>query len=153
MTVALSEDQCVEALFNGVPVKNIYSPDILEKYNSLCDILDIEKLSNSLSFTNKWFMPEEYNTLNLVEYFSHKINSDIEALRVAEELDLFLKTDNEQLLKYLIYLGKVIEDNNIVTGVGRGSSVSLYVLYLCKIHKVNSIKYNLSYNDFFKIKQ
>jgi DNA polymerase III alpha subunit len=43
-----------------------------------------------------------------------------------------------------------MRDNNIVWGVGRGSSVASYVLYLLGIHKIDSIKYNLSPDEFFK---
>ncbi|NDG32954.1 hypothetical protein EB118_23165, partial [bacterium] len=40
--------------------------------------------------------------------------------------------------------------NNIVWGVGRGSCVSSYILYLLNIHKIDSLKYNLDINEFFK---
>jgi DNA polymerase III alpha subunit len=40
--------------------------------------------------------------------------------------------------------------NNIVWGVGRGSSVSSYILYLIGVHKVNSILYKLDINDFLR---
>ena len=40
--------------------------------------------------------------------------------------------------------------NNIVWGVGRGSSVSSYVLFLMGVHKVDSMKYNLDIKDFLK---
>ena len=39
-------------------------------------------------------------------------------------------------------------ENKIVWGVGRGSSVSSYILYLLGVHKVNSIKYGLNITDF-----
>jgi DNA polymerase III alpha subunit len=37
-----------------------------------------------------------------------------------------------------------------VWGVGRGSSVSSYVLYLLNVHRIDSIKYNLDYQDFLR---
>jgi DNA polymerase III alpha subunit len=40
--------------------------------------------------------------------------------------------------------------NKIVWGVGRGSSVASYVLFLIGIHKVNSLKYNLDIKEFLK---
>jgi DNA polymerase III alpha subunit len=40
--------------------------------------------------------------------------------------------------------------NNILWGVGRGSSVASYVLYLIGIHKIDSIKYELSIDEFIK---
>ena len=39
------------------------------------------------------------------------------------------------LLRYMIYLVDFMRENNIVWGVGRGSSVASYVLYLIGVHK------------------
>ena len=41
-------------------------------------------------------------------------------------------------------------EKNSSWGVGRGSSVSSYCLYLIGIHMVDSIKYNLDIQEFFK---
>ena len=43
-----------------------------------------------------------------------------------------------------------LHENNVVMGVGRGSSVASYVLYLLGVHKIDSIKYNLDYREFFR---
>ena len=53
-------------------------------------------------------------------------------------------------LGFLIYLIDLMRTNNIVWGVGRGSSVSSYILYLIGVHKVNSILYKLDINDFLR---
>jgi DNA polymerase III alpha subunit len=44
----------------------------------------------------------------------------------------------------------VFNKNNIVHGVGRGSSTSSYVLYLLGVHFIDSIKYDLDINEFLK---
>ena len=54
------------------------------------------------------------------------------------------------LLYYLKYLIDTMRKNNIIWGVGRGSSVSSYVLYLLGVHKVNSLKYHLDIKEFIK---
>jgi DNA polymerase III alpha subunit len=54
------------------------------------------------------------------------------------------------LLKYLKYLVDTMRENKIVWGVGRGSSVASYALYLIGVHKVDSIKYQLDINEFLK---
>ena len=38
--------------------------------------------------------------------------------------------------------------HELVWGVGRGSSVARYVLYLLGVHKVDSLKYNLDIKEF-----
>jgi DNA polymerase III alpha subunit len=43
-----------------------------------------------------------------------------------------------------------MKERNIVWGVGRGSSVASYVLFLIGTHKVDSVKYELDFNEFLK---
>jgi DNA polymerase III alpha subunit len=50
----------------------------------------------------------------------------------------------------MIYLVDVMRENSVVWGVGRGSSVASYVLYLIGVHKIDSVKYNLDFKEFFK---
>ena len=69
---------------------------------------------------------------------------------IAEELEEFKKRDMLDLLKYMIYLVDFMRSNNIVWGVGRGSSVASYVLYLIGVHRVNSIQYDLDWREFLR---
>ena len=66
------------------------------------------------------------------------------------EMKQFKRIGLYDFLRTLIYVQEVIENNNIVKGVGRGSSVSSYVLYLIGIHKIDSYKYNLDFEEFIK---
>jgi len=54
------------------------------------------------------------------------------------------------LLKYLKYLVDTMRDNNIVWGVGRGSSVASFVLFLMGVHKINSLYYDIPIEEFLK---
>ena len=54
------------------------------------------------------------------------------------------------VLKFLKYLVDVCNENNIVLGVGRGSSVASYCLYLLGVHRIDSIKYKLDIKEFLK---
>jgi DNA polymerase III alpha subunit len=54
------------------------------------------------------------------------------------------------MLFFIKYLVDTLRKNKIIWGVGRGSSVASYVLYLIGVHKVDSIKYNLPIEEFFK---
>ena len=54
------------------------------------------------------------------------------------------------LLCYLKYLVDTMREHNIVWGVGRGSSVASYCLYLLGVHKIDSIKYELDIREFLK---
>jgi DNA polymerase III alpha subunit len=54
------------------------------------------------------------------------------------------------LLKYLHYLVDIMKQNNVIWGVGRGSSVSSYVLYLLGVHRINSMFYDLDPSEFLR---
>ena len=54
------------------------------------------------------------------------------------------------ILQLLIYIIDTMRKNNLVWGVGRGSSVASYILYLLGVHKVDSVKYNLNIKEFLK---
>ena len=73
-----------------------------------------------------------------------------EMARVCEELHEYEKRGMFNLLKFLVYLVDIMRENNIVWGVGRGSSVASYVLYLIGIHKINSIQYGLDWHEFMR---
>jgi DNA polymerase III alpha subunit len=70
--------------------------------------------------------------------------------RVSQELELYIKHGMYDVLHVMKYIVDTLRANNIVWGVGRGSSVASYVLYLIGVHKVDSIKYKLPIEEFFK---
>jgi DNA polymerase III alpha subunit len=97
----------------------------------------------------QWFMPEDYCP-NLVEMLYSMCANPEQTERVNTELELFIQHGMFDLLYYLKYLVDTMRENNIVWGVGRGSSVASYVLYLIGVHKVDSIKYELDIHEFLK---
>jgi DNA polymerase III alpha subunit len=101
-------------------------------------------------FQRKWHMPDVYKQLDIAAYVLGLCKEDYELQRVAEELLLYQERDLFDLLRYLKYLVDTLRKNNLVWGVGRGSSVASYVLFLLGIHKINSIYYELSVDEFLK---
>jgi DNA polymerase III alpha subunit len=101
-------------------------------------------------YQQNWYMPQEYKELDIAEYLLNLCQTDTELQRVGHELLEYQKIDFFDALRFLKYFVDIMRNNNIVWGVGRGSSVASYVLYLLGIHKIDSIKYNLPYNEFFK---
>ena len=97
-----------------------------------------------------WFMPKDSINETLVEYLYNCCTTEQQKQRVDEELKLFIQHGMFDLLFYLKYLVDTMRQNNILWGVGRGSSVASYVLYLIGIHKIDSIKYNLDIREFLK---
>ncbi len=97
-----------------------------------------------------WFMAEDYKKIDLDEFMAGKCMDAQDAERVALELDMFEERGLLDVLRYMIYLVDVMRENDIVWGVGRGSSVASYCLYLIGINKINPLLYNLSIDEFLR---
>lgn len=97
-----------------------------------------------------WHMPEEYLLMDIAKWLLDECKSEAELQRVGEELLLYQERDLFNLLRYLKYMVDTFRANNVVWGLGRGSSVASYVLYLIGIHKINSMFYDLDINEFLK---
>lgn len=98
----------------------------------------------------QWHMPEEYRTLDIAQYVLDLCHGSAELQRVGQELLLYQERELFPLLCYLKYLVDVMRANNIVYGVGRGSSVASFVLYLMGVHRVNSLEYDLDIAEFLR---
>lgn len=123
---------------NGQPKLKKYTPVDLDinKFDEICQ--------------SDWFMPDNYKRLDVEKYVKDKCTTSEEIGRIEQELFEYESRNMYDLLRYMIYLVDFMRANNIVWGVGRGSSVASYVLYLIGIHKVNSIQYGLDYREFLR---
>jgi DNA polymerase III alpha subunit len=149
-------------MYQGTAIDNLLAEqDIVEKYNSTLKKLKVDE--NGLSTPNEidqtefdinnqqnWYMPLHYKNLDVNEYINNLINTNEEKTRVAEEMELYNSFNLHNVLRFLIYLIDTMRAQNIVWGVGRGSSVASYVLYLIGVHKVDSIKYKLDIHEFLR---
>jgi DNA polymerase III alpha subunit len=97
-----------------------------------------------------WHMPNEYKQLDIAEYILGLCQSEAELQRVGEELLLFQERNMFDLLRYLKYLVDVLRKNRVIWGVGRGSSVASYVLYLMGVHRIDSMFYDLNPREFLR---
>lgn len=97
-----------------------------------------------------WFMPESYKNMDIAAWVIGQCQTPSELDRVADELVRFQERNLFTLLCYLKYLVDTMRDNKVLWGVGRGSSVASYVLYLIGVHRINSIKYDLDIREFLK---
>ena len=131
--------------YNEAIKKNYVDTNILEKLETIkLDVEEFDRINQE-----NWFIPDEYKTLDIKSYVlertpTHAID------RVNEELNLYDKYNVIDVLKVSIYIIDTLRKNNIVWGVGRGSSVASYVLYLIGVHKIDSIKYELDINEFLR---
>lgn len=98
----------------------------------------------------RWFMPEKYKNFDIAGYLYSLCDTQRQKDRVLEELELFVEHDMIDILKFLKYLVDSMRENKVLWGVGRGSSVASYCLYLLGIHKIDSLKYDLDIKEFLK---
>lgn len=97
-----------------------------------------------------WHMPDEYNRLDIAVHILGLCESEAELQRCGQELLLYQERDLFNLLRYLKYLVDVMKENNVIWGVGRGSSVSSFVLYKLGVHRIDSLFYNLNVEEFLR---
>jgi DNA polymerase III alpha subunit len=108
----------------------------------------LEEFDNSAQ--SKWLMPKEYQELDIAEWVLDQCSSNEELNRAGKELILYQERDLFPMLQYMKYLVDTMRKNKIVWGVGRGSSVSSFVLFLIGVHKINSLQYGLDVHEFLK---
>ena len=137
-----------------------HGPDILEHCQTSDDLsqylsrLQQEHLNypippQQIDPTN-WFIPQEYKTMDILDWLYQRCPTPEIRERVTEELRLFAKHNMIPVLKTMKYVVDTLRANNVVWGVGRGSSVASYVLHIIGVHKIDSIKYNIPIEEFFK---
>ena len=97
-----------------------------------------------------WLMPEEYKRMDIAQHVIDLCKTTSEIQRAGEELLMFQERNLFNLLKHLKYLVDTMRDNKIIWGVGRGSSVASYVLYLLGVHRIDSMYYDLDPGEFLR---
>jgi len=153
-------DNTTEQLIQGV-LK--HGPHILEHCVSRDDLTQYtdriyaERLQYPIPPTtidhSDWFIPKEYKTFDIENWVLSQCHDDIRYQRAQEELSLFVKYDMIPMLRTMKYIVDTLRANNVIWGVGRGSSVASYVLHIIGVHKIDPIKYSIPIEEFFKEKQ
>tara|TARA_E500000331_G_scaffold343573_1_gene378545 strand:+ start:13 stop:534 length:522 start_codon:yes stop_codon:yes gene_type:complete len=99
---------------------------------------------------NNWHMPEKYYNIDVKQWLLDKTQTEEERDRVLIEYSLFENKKFVKVLQFLIYFVDTLRANNIVWGVGRGSSVASFCLFLIGVHKINPLLYNLDIKEFLR---
>jgi DNA polymerase III alpha subunit len=168
----MKKDSYGQMIFDEADLLNLYytNPDIklenvlvesLIKFDPNLDLENAPKLvkyePSHLSKTrfdeqqqNIWFIPKEYLDIDIAKWVLDQCKDDSELQRAGAELLLYQERNMFTLLKYLKYLVDTMRKHNIVWGVGRGSSVASFVLFLIGVHKINSLYYDLPIEEFLK---
>lgn len=153
----MNVNAAIEALNSGASVEDLdllSQDDTIQFNNSMKEFFFDEQISHKVIDhkvrCSTWCYPQYYDNLDLEEFFIKKCSTIEQAERVMFELELYVKKNMDQLLRWCIWFMDVCKEKNLFIGVGRGSSVASYCLFLIEMHLVDSMKYNLDPIEFFK---
>ena len=153
----LNEEQVgIEMLYRNKSIQDVpFLEDVVKGYNSVCEELNIMPITSKGNWSKEFNIPQYYKDLDVEQYVRNLIpqsgDSDMSVkARVDMELSEFNARNLYPILQLMIYIVDTMRRNNLVWGIGRGSCVSSYVLYLLGVHKVDSYKYNLDIKEFLK---
>jgi DNA polymerase III alpha subunit len=151
-----TEQQGIELLYRNKDINDIVFENATQ-FNQFADELDIEQLILEANWSQDFNIPQHYKDIDVEEYVRRLIPNGVDrtdnaatSQRVEMELSLYKARNLYSILQLMIYIVDMMRKNSLVWGVGRGSSVASYVLYLIGIHKIDSIKYNLNIEEFLK---
>lgn len=165
--VIVDEQDILKGLYSGQISSfsrlNIKDPNLIQQFNSNVEI-NADSIDRMIEYVEptcsveefdlrnqqQWFIPKEYKDLRIEEFLLDQCTTEEQTERVLQELELFFQHDMIDVLVCVKYLVDYMRKHNIVWGLGRGSSVASYCLYLIGIHKVDSIKYQLDIKEFLK---
>tara|TARA_R110000868_G_scaffold393077_1_gene663989 strand:- start:1304 stop:1816 length:513 start_codon:yes stop_codon:yes gene_type:complete len=161
--LVVDENDLVEMFLQGITptLVTMAGTHVIEQYNHFSDLflfsnnIDVELVQTNedkynAALIDNWYMPDHYKDIDARRWVLNREMTQEERARVIVELQEFQERGLTPLLNFLLYMVDRMRENNIVWGVGRGSSVASYVLYLIGVHRINSMKYNLDYKEFFR---
>jgi DNA polymerase III alpha subunit len=146
------------SVFDGMFVDNINTEEMANILEHVPAFIDYNKIAREdltqqdydHRCQNTWHMPQEYKQLDIAAHVLSLCNTESQLQRVGQELLLFQERNLFDLLKYLKYLVDTMKENHLIWGVGRGSSVASYVLYLLGVHRIDSMYYDLDPTEFLR---
>jgi DNA polymerase-3 subunit alpha len=160
--VIFDEDALYDMLMNGDDITGLFG-DNLERYNELCEFndkseftignppdIDISVDDYHSARQQEWLIPDQYQGIDVWDILIGKCKNDDEINRVMAEKVLFQKRDLDDVLRLMLYLVDSFRERGILWGVGRGSSVASFVLYLIGITKINPMRYGLAIDEFLR---
>lgn len=158
------EQSLIELFYQGITEITASGPEV-DRFNSFCDVFDMldSKISgvDQISETPEefhaerqrdWIVPEEFMNFDIVGFLRNAASTEAALDRVNFELEVFEALDMLDSLRAIRYVVHTLDEHNVVRGVGRGSSVSSYCLFLLGVHMVDSLNYGLDFAEFLSVR-
>jgi DNA polymerase III alpha subunit len=164
--VVLSAEQMIGLLYEGRELTNDILAEAgaeIDRYNELCRVND--KLDHLIPVSvpksisadqehqqrqDVWFMPLSYAELDVWTVLEGRCKDGNQRYRLQMEREEYERRGLLPLLRLMMYLVDEFRRRKVIWGVGRGSSVASFTLYLIGIIKINPMDYGLEIGDFLK---
>jgi len=159
-------DSVIDLILKGIDLTTVVVEDspLIQAYNEWCanfdkpdyllnlpEPMDHSPEEEHAERATTWFISSDIQQIDVRRFLLEEMcNDDVCRDRVNLEMDLFEERGLEPLLQLMMFLVDHFRRNKIVWGVGRGSSVASYVLFLIGVHKIDPILYGLDVHDFLK---
>lgn len=156
-----------QSLAAGLPVEGLFVDELTKdiiRYNRFVprgQRITVKKGIRPLKFD--WNIPPKFKSMDIERHvLRHCLLQEVRCNRFTDEqfsarlkrtereLDLYKSLGLYDVLRVLVYVINTLREREVVWGVGRGSSVSSYVLYLIGAHDVDSVEFELDINDFLR---
>jgi hypothetical protein len=148
--MAHSEQTALDTLYRGRDLSG-FAWVFASEYNQWCQELDLPEISDQENWSTEFRIPAPWCDLDVEQYVIDLCPDHDQAYqRVATELAMYSARNLYDVLKLMIYIVDTLRKHGVVWGVGRGSSVASYVLYLIGVHRIDSLKYNLDITEFLR---
>lgn len=155
-----------ELLYSGTPISELrftHADDALRRFNSVCRFFnradhagvvaaDLETTPEEehRRRAERWIMPEPFASMDVRAYLIELCTDELQVARVNDEMALFIERGLEPVLRAMVWLIAQFREHGVVWGVGRGSSVASYCLFLIGVHKIDPLRYGFDIREFLR---
>lgn len=140
--VFLDDDQEIESFNRAIRRLEEGGPELLAPPR---EDMDPEEYHKELS--SVWLIPDKYQQMDMLETLRARAQYPE---RLEREMRMFRERGLEPVLRATQYLVDVMREKGVTWGVGRGSSVASYVLYLIGVHRIDPVQYDLDITEFLR---
>jgi DNA polymerase III alpha subunit len=162
----LNKSSLYNLILSGDSIDDAYIHDNdseIKNYEKLRGVTLKKKQIPNTAFDTSFQIPTKYFNINLEKYFISKLKErvpnfhslseeekELRIRRILIELEKYKECFLNDVLRLAIYIVDTFKQEQIVWGPGRGSSCCSYLLYLCELHDVDSVRFNLPIDEFLR---
>ena len=151
----VSEYEMARSILKGNQSKSlVFKSEASDYYDAkyeTCTSIDESMVTDQCETTDHAHTQEDYQYVVDLLMKSDRLSHDEQSLkRLEQELEFF---DREHHILFIIQVYGLIsqfKNDNVVWGVGRGSSCASYVLFLLEVHDINPVAFDIPFSEMSK---